>query len=74
MYRVKTVQRSDQFVEAIEDEVKQLCVAFPQQPMTELSDVLKSEHEAEEKCHISFKEFTALEKRKARGNCYYAGL
>ena len=44
------------------------------QPMTELSDVLKSEHEAEEKCHISFKEFIVLEKRKARDNCYYAGL
>ena len=37
------------FVEHIEDEIK--CM---QQPMTELTDVLKREYEVTEKCQICF--------------------
>ena len=36
----------EKFIERIEDEVKQLHATFPQQPMTELTDVLKKEHKA----------------------------
>ena len=52
---VKTVWKN--FLEHIEDEVKRLHATFPQQPMTELTDMLKREHEAAEKCHICLKEF-----------------
>ena len=34
------------FVEYIEEEVKRLYATFPQQPMTELTNVLKREHKA----------------------------
>ena len=37
------------FVEYIEEEVKRLHAAFPQQPMIQLSDVLKREHKAARK-------------------------
>ena len=47
----------EKFIEHMEDEVKQLYATFLQQPMTELTDVLKSEHEAIEKCYTCFKEF-----------------
>ena len=40
------------FVEHIEEEVKRLYATFPQQPMIELTNVLKREHEAAEKCQI----------------------
>ena len=36
----------EKFVEYIEEVVKRLYTTFPQQPMTELTDVLKREHEA----------------------------
>ena len=45
----------EKFVEHIEEEVKRLYAIFPQQPMIELTDVLKREHEAAEKCHICVK-------------------
>ena len=54
MYRGKGCV--EKFVEYIEEEVKRLYATFPQQPMTELSDVLKGEHEAAERCHIYLKE------------------
>ena len=51
MYRDKNCV--EKFVEYIEEEVKRLYATFPQQPMIELTNVLKREHEAAEKCHLS---------------------
>ena len=53
MYRGKDCV--EKFVEYIKKEVKRLYAIFPRQPMTELTDVLKREHEEAEKCHISLK-------------------
>ena len=47
----------DKFVEYVEEEVRPLYATFPQQPMKGLTDVLKGEHEAAEKCLICLKEF-----------------
>ena len=47
----------ENFAEHVEEEVKQLYATFPQQRMIELTDVLKGEPEAAEKCHICLKEF-----------------
>ena len=62
------------FVGHIEDKVNRLYATFPQQPMTELTDVLRTEHEAAEKCHICLKEFNEPENRKVRDHCHYTGL
>ena len=62
------------FVEYIEKEVKRLYETFPRQPMTRLTDVLKREHEAAEKCHICLKEFNDPRNRKVRDHCRYTGL
>ena len=64
----------EKFIEHIEDEVKRLYATFSQQPLTEFTDVLKREHEAAEKCHISLKEFNNLDDRKVRDHRYYTGL
>ena len=56
MYRAKDCV--EKFVEHIEEEVKRLYVTFTQQPVIELTDVLKREHEAAEKSHICLKEST----------------
>ena len=72
MYRCKDC--SEKFVEYVEEEVKQLYVTFPQQPMTELTDVLKREQKAAEKCHICPKEFSDPKNRKVRDHCHYIGL
>ena len=45
----------EKFVEYLEEEVRRLYATFPQQLMTELTDVLKREHEVAEKCHIYLK-------------------
>ena len=45
----------------IEDEINRLYAKFTQQPMIELTDVLKREHKAAEKCKICFKEFNEPE-------------
>ena len=63
----------EKFVEYIEEEVRRLYATFPQQPMTGLTDVLKREHEAAEKCHICLKEFNDS-KNKVRDDCHYTGL
>ena len=42
----------EKFVKYIEEEVKRLYETFSRQFMTKLTDVLKREHEAAEKCHI----------------------
>ena len=47
----------ENIVEYREEEVKRLYETFPRQPMIRLTDVLKREHEAAEKCHICLKEF-----------------
>ena len=72
MYRGKDCV--EKFVEYIEEEVKRLYATFPQQPMTKLTDVLKREHEAAEKCHICLKEFNDPRNRKVRDHCHYTGL
>ena len=72
MYRGKDYV--EKFVEYIEKEVKQLYVTFPRQPMTELTDVLKREHEAAEKYHICLKEFNGRRNRNVRNHYHYTGL
>ena len=64
----------EKFVEYIEDEVKWLFETFPRQPMIKLTDVLKRELEAAEKCHICLKEFNDPWNRKVRDHCHYIGL
>ena len=64
----------EKFVEHIEVEVKRLYETYPQQPMTELTDVLKREHEVAETCHICLKAFDDPENRKVRDHCHYTGL
>ena len=68
MYRGKDCV--EKFKQHIEEEVKRLYETFPQQPMIKLTDVLKREHEAAEKCHICLKEFR---NRKARDHSHYTG-
>ena len=62
------------FVEYIEKEVKRLYETFPRQPMIGLTDALKREHKAAEKCHIWLKEFNESENKKVRDHCHYTGL
>ena len=62
------------FVEYIEEEVKRLYATFPQQPMTELTNVLKKEHKAAEKCHICLKECNDPQNKKVRDHCHHASL
>ena len=61
-------------MEYIEEEVKRLYATFPQQPMTGLTDVLKREHKAAEKCHICLKEFNDPKNKKVRDHCHYTSL
>lgn len=42
-----------------------------QQPIIDLTDILKREHEAAEKCNIRFKEFYERKNRKDIDNCHY---
>ena len=60
----------EKFVEYIEEELKRLYETFPRQPMTELTDALKREHSAAEKCHIRLRSSDI----KARDHCHYTGL
>ena len=39
--------------------------------MTRLTDVLKREHEAAEKCHICLKGFNDSRNKKVRDHCHY---
>ena len=64
----------EKFVEYIEEEVKWLYETFPRQPMTGLTDSLKREHRAAEKCHICLKELNDPRNRKVRDHCHYTGL
>ena len=72
MYRGKDCV--EKFVEYIEEEVRRLYATFPQQPMTKLTDVLKREHKAAEKCHICLKEFNDPKNKKVRDHCHYTGV
>ena len=72
MYRGKDCV--EKIVEYIEEEVKRLYATFPQQPMTGLTNVLKREHEAAEKCRICLKEFNEPKNKKVRDHCHYTGL
>ena len=72
MYRGKDCV--DKFVEYIEEEAKRLYATFPQKPMIELTNELKREHEAAEKCHICLKEFNDPQNKKVRDHCLYTGL
>ena len=72
MYRGKDCV--EKFVEYIEEQIKRLCATFPQQPITELTDVLKREHKAAEKCHICLKDFNDPHNKKVRDHCHYTGL
>ena len=72
MYRGK--ECVEEFVEYIEEEVKRLYVTFPQHLMIGLTDVLKREHKATEKCHICFKEFNNPKNKKLRDHCYHTCL
>ena len=64
----------EKFVEYIEEEVKRLYKTFPRQPMTKLTNLLKREHKAAEKCYISLKELNDPRNRKVRDHCHYTGL
>ena len=64
----------EKFVEHIEEEVRRLYPTFSQQPMIELTDVLKREHEAAEKCHVCLKEFNDPQNKNVRDHCHYTGL
>ena len=72
MYRGKDCV--EKFVEYIEEEVKRLYATFPQQPMTELTDMLKKEHKAAEKYHICLNKFNDPRNRKVRDHCHNTGL
>ena len=64
----------EKFVEHIEEKVKRLYETFPRQTMTKLTDVLKTDREAAEMCHICLKEFNDPRNRKVRDHCHYTGL
>ena len=72
MYRGKDCV--EKFVEYIKEEVKRLHETFPRQPMAKLTDVLKREHEAAEKCPICLKEFNDPKHKKVRDHCHYISL
>ena len=67
MYRGKDCVKK--FVIYKEEEIKRLYATFPQRPMTGLTDVLKREHKAVEKCHICLKEFNDPKNKKVRDHC-----
>ena len=58
----------------VDNEVRWLYELYPQQPMAELTDVLKRGHEAAESCHICLKSFDDRDNRKVRDQCHYTGL
>ena len=72
MYRSKDCV--EKFVEYIEEEVKRLSEKFPQKPMVELTDALKREDEAAEKCHICLDKFNDSKNQKVRDHCHYTSL
>ena len=61
----------ENFVEHIEEEIKRLYSTFPQQPMIELTNVLKREQKDVKNCHICLKEFNGPQNRKVS---HYTGV
>lgn len=72
MYRGKDCV--GRFIEHIKDEVKRQYVTFPQQPMTQITNVLKREHEAVAKFHICLKDFNNPENREVEDHYHYMDL
>ena len=72
MYRGKDC--AEKFMEHTEHEVKRFYATFSQQPMTELTDVLKREQETTEMCHICLKEFNSPLDRNARDHCHHTAF
>ena len=72
MYRGKDCV--EKFVEYREKEVKRLYERFIWQPMTKLTDMMKREHEAAEKCHICLKQFHDPKNKKVRDHFHCTGL
>ena len=64
----------EKFTGYIEEEVRRLYAIFPRQPIKGLTDVLKGEHEAAEKYHISLKAFNDPKNKRVRDHCHYTGL
>ena len=64
----------EKFVEHLEEEVKRLYRIFRQQPMIELTDVLKREHKEAKNYHICLKQFNDPQNRKVRDHFHYTGL
>ena len=62
-----------EFIKHGENEVNWMYATFSQKPMTELTNVLKRQKEAAEKCYICFKRLS-FENREVRDNCYYTDL
>ena len=72
MYRGKDCV--EKFVQYVEEELKRLYPTFPQQSMTELTDVLKRKHEAAKKFHICLKESNDPQNKKVRDHCHCTDL
>ena len=64
----------EKFIEHIEDEVKRLYASFSQQPMVVLTNMLRREHKATEKCQICLEELNNPENKNVRDPCHYTGL
>ena len=64
----------EKFLKYIKEEVKRLYATFPLQSMTKLTDVLKREREATEKCHIYLIECNDPKNKKVRDHSHYTGL
>ena len=56
----------EKMVGHIEEDANRLHATFWHQSITELTNVLRREHEAAEKCHICFKDFDVPKNRKGR--------
>ena len=74
MYRGKDCEKVRRTHSRRSKEVKWLYATFPQQPVIEVTDALKREHEVVEKCHICLKEFNDPQNEKVRDHCHYIGL
>ena len=59
----------EKVVEHTEDEVARLHATLLQLLITELTDVMKREHEAAEKCHICFIDFNGPKNKGKTGRC-----
>lgn len=64
------------FAEQIEDKVKRLYEAFPQQTMIHFNDMLKENTKQQNNLNnlICFKEFHKSDNRKVIDYCHYTGL